>query len=117
MAAVSDCGSLGARNLVECRACIRRKDEMVDEQAPKFESVRAACVACHDEQISEAELTAVLVALPIVAGKQMPDGWSDAVLRARGPVLELQEAHRARLIVGDVYERVIGAMLDAGHQA
>jgi hypothetical protein len=83
-----------------------------------YATVGDACAAFHDGRLTEDELTAVLVAFPPVKEAPLPDAaWYDAIIRNHGPIFDLQDAHRAGLIGGPVYERVINAMVDAGHEA
>ena len=96
----------------------QQQDQMQESDMPPFTSVGEACVAFHDGVITERELTNVLVAFAPVAQAPLPDtSWYDAIIHKSGPVAALRDAHRARLITGPAYDRVIRSMLDAGHEA
>ena len=87
-------------------------------EMPSMTTVAEACTAFHNGMITERELTDVLVAFAPVNEPPVPDApWYDAVVSNDGPISELDEAVIAGLIAGPTYERVIRAMLDAGHEA
>jgi hypothetical protein len=86
--------------------------------SPSRKAVLDAAIAFYQASITEPELIAALIALPIVEQAPAPDEpWYDAIIRVRGPVSDLQRCFGAGLIPGPVFERAVHAMLDAGHHA
>jgi len=70
------------------------------------------------DEIDAAMFAAIVAALPVVAQVSAPRGpvW-DAYVMVRGPVADLQEALRLRLIDGATYDLALRAMAESGHSA
>jgi len=69
-------------------------------------------------ELDVATFAAVVAALPVVAQVSVPRSpvW-DAYVSVRGPLADLREALRLRLIDAAVYDLALHAMADAGHSA
>ena len=82
-----------------------------------YTSIDAAAHAHSAGLIDDAGFIAAAVALPIVMQNPMPDHWFDDWPQVDGPLSDLQDALRRRLITAELYDAALIAMAGVGHEA
>ena len=82
-----------------------------------YASIAVAAQAHSTGLIGDAWFIAAAVALPIVKQNPMPDRWFDDWPQVDGPLSDLQDALRRRLITAELYDAALIAMAGVGHEA
>ena len=83
-----------------------------------FQSIDEAAHAYAGELLDADGFIAAAVTFPTVKQNPRPDReWWDDWVRIDGPVSEVRDAFRRRLIPADLYDATVGAMARAGHEA
>lgn len=83
-----------------------------------FKSIDEAARAYADGHLDDDGFVAAALTFPIVKQNPRPDReWWDDWVRIDGPVSEVQDAFRRRLIPAHLYDTALDAMAKAGYEA
>ncbi len=83
-----------------------------------FKSMDEAARAYADGRLDDDGFVAAALTFPIIKQNPQPDReWWDDWVRVDGPVSELQDVFRRRLIPAYLYDTTLATMAKAGHEA